>query len=183
MKKRISLIIVGCLLSTMLRADDADSRQKLVGTWIYATTKALSNDRTNTVTEEFQYHADGTFEMKGEYGLIAPTNARPITGYMIMNGARVMQQPMEYPYKRQFGGSGIWRIEQGCFYTTFTNNLGAWHVESGTHTYMLTNSDPRVAFMTPPMNMETKDEIISVTGQEFTTRDGSGQMQTATRKQ
>src|ERR1039458_6499240 len=45
MKKRISLIIVGCLLSTMLLADDTDSRQKLVGTWVYSVTNRSEERR------------------------------------------------------------------------------------------------------------------------------------------
>ena len=183
MTKRISLIIVGCLLSTMLMADDADSRQKLVGTWVFSTNNTLGTQRTNTITKEFQYHADGTFDMKGEYGLIAPINTRPATNYMLMNRVWVTSEIIEYPYRRQFGGSGIWRIEQGYFYSTFTNNTGVWRVESGTHTYLLTNVDTRVSFMTGPMNMETKDEIVSITGQEFTSRDRLGRVQVATRKQ
>jgi hypothetical protein len=125
MKKRISLIIVGCLLSTMLMADDADFRQKLAGTWVFSTTNTLAAQRTNMITKEFQYHADGTFEMKGEYALIAPINERPGHSHGEMDGVVVEDEIIEYPYRRQFGGAGIWRIEQGYFYRTFTNNIGA----------------------------------------------------------
>jgi len=167
-------------------ADDADSRQKLVGTWVFSTTNTPANQLTNTITKEFQYHADGTFDMTGEFVSIAPTNARPGTNSMFVNGvngASVMSEIIEYPYRRQIGGSGIWRIEQGYYYSTFTNNTGAWHVESGTRTYIVTNMDNRVSFYTWPTGMERKEEIISITGQEFKTQFRLGLVQAATRKQ
>lgn len=170
----------------MLMADDADSRQKLVGTWVFSVTNTLGTQRTNTITQETQYHADGTFEMKGEYGLMAPTNSSPGKSSMYVNGvngASVVTEIIEYPYRRQLGGSGMWRIEQGYFYRTFTNNTGASCVESGTHNYILTNVDNEVAFLTGPTDMEIKYEIISITGQEFTTRDMFGQVEVAMRKQ
>jgi hypothetical protein len=184
MKKRISLIIVGCLLSTMLMADDADSRQKLVGTWVFSTTRTPASQPpsqlTNTITQEFQCHADGTFDMTGEFVAMAPTNTRPGSSYGEVEGVVVESELIEYPYRRQIGGSGIWRVEQGYFYSTFTNNTGAWRVESGKRTYIVTNLDNRVSFYTRPI---TKEEIISITGQEFTIRDRHGQAEVATRKQ
>jgi hypothetical protein len=187
MKKLISLIIVGCLLSPMLMADDADSRQILVGTWVFSTTRTPpASQLTNTITQEFQYHADGTFDITGEFVVMAPTNTRPATDSMFVNGTNgtsVTTEVIEYPYRRQIGGSGIWRIEQGYFYSTFTNNTGAWRVESGTRTYIVTNLDNRVSFYTRPTGMENRDEIISITRQDFTTRDRLGRVQTATRKQ
>jgi RNA polymerase sigma factor (sigma-70 family) len=163
-------------------ANDADSRQKLVGPWVYTDTKIIG-PRTRTITTETTYHADGTFDMKGEFGATALPNTHPVTNYMSMNGVWVLTEIIEYPYKRQIGGSGIWHIEQGYFYSTFTNNTGTWRVESGTRTYTLTNLDNRVGFMTWPTDMEKKDEIISLTGQEFTKRDKDNNVQTATRKQ
>jgi len=161
-------------------------RQKLVGTWVFSTTNTPGDQRTNTITKEFQYHADGTFDMTGEVVQMAPTNTRPGTSSMFVNGANgtsVTTEVIEYPYRRQIGGSGIWRVEQGYFYSTFTKNTGAWRVESGTRTYIVTNLDNRVSFFTRPTGMENKEEIISITGQDFTTRDRLGQVQTATRKQ
>ena len=170
----------------MLMADDADSRQKLVGSWVFSTTNTPGNQYTNTITQEFQYHADGTFDMTGEVLNLAPTNTRPGTDSMIgngVNGRSVVSETIEYPYRRQIGGSGTWRIEQGCLYSTFTKNTGAWRVESGTRTYIVTNIDNRVSFYTWPTGMEKKEEIISITGQELTTRFRLGQPQTAARKQ
>ena len=186
MTKRISLIIVGCWLNTMLMADDVDSRQKLVGTWVFSTTNTPGNQRTNMITKEFQYHADGTFDMTGEVVNLAPTNTRPGTDSMVANGTNgtsVTTEVIEYPYRRQIGGSGIWRIEQSYLYSTFTNNTGAWRVESGTRIYIVTNLDNRVSFYTWPTGMERKEEIISITGQEVTTRFRQDRAQTATRKQ
>jgi hypothetical protein len=182
MKKRISLFIVGCLLSTMLLADDTDSRQKLVGTWVYSVTNTLGMQRTNMITKVTQYRADGTFDMTGEFGLIAPTN-NGFTNYVLLNGVWVLSEIQKFPYKRQIGGSGIWRIEQGCFYSTFTHNLGEAHVESGRRSYILTNLDNRVSFYTGPIDWEMKYEIISITGQDFIKRDGSGRVEAATRIQ
>ena len=168
----------------MLRADDADSRQKLVGTWVFSTTRTPPvSQLTNTITQEFQYHADGTFDMTGEFVAMAPTNTSAGSSYGTVEGVVVESEIIEYPYRRQIGGSGIWRVEQGYFYSTFTNNTGAWRVESGTRTYIVTNLDNRVSFYTRPTGMENTEEIISITGQEFTTRDRLGRVQTATRKQ
>ena len=182
MKERISLIIVGCLLSTMLLADDTDSRQKLVGTWVYSVTNTLVTQRTNMLTQVTKYRADGTFDMTGEFGIIAPTN-EGVTNYVHLNGVWVLSEIQKFPYKRQIGGSGIWRIEQGCLYSTFTHNLGETHVESGTRSYILTNLDNRISFYTGPINREMKYEIISITGQDFIKRDGSGRVEAATRIQ
>ncbi len=183
MKGRIALIIVGCLLSTMLMADDTDYRQKLVGTWVYSVTNTLGRmQRTNMLTQVTQYRAEGTFDMTGEFRIIAPTN-EGATNYQHLNGVWVLWEIMKFPYKRQIGGSGTWRIEQGCLNSTFTNNLGEAHVESGTHSYILTNLDNRISFYTGPINREMKYEIISITGQDFIKRDVSGRVEAATRIQ
>ena len=111
MKKQISLIIAGCLLSTTLLAENADFRQKLVGTWDFAATNTTPADATQTMSTETTYHADGTFSMTGVIGMSYPTNSNTLT---------IRNTPN--PFSRTIGGSGIWHVEQGCLYTTTTNS-------------------------------------------------------------
>jgi hypothetical protein len=128
------------------------------------------------MTTETHYHANGTFDMKGELGRTAPIHANNITVNIKRDGVWVPESE-EYPFRRQIGGSGIWRIEQGYFYSTFTNSTGDWRIEAGRHIIIQTNT------VSWPTNVEGKDEIISLTGQEFTKRDKLGRVQTATRIQ
>ena len=160
----------------MIMADDADSRQKLVGTWFFTATNAMANQSTQTMTTETLYRADGTFDMKGELGTTAPINPKGMTNYIQRDGAWVPESE-EFPVRRQIGGSGIWRIEQGYFYSTFTNTVGNWRIEAGKRVIIQTNT------VSWPMNEENKDQIISLTGQDFTKRDKLGREQAATRKQ
>ncbi len=175
-KKQTLLIIVGCILSTVLMAEDTDSRQKLVGTWFFSATNTLYHQDTNTMTTVTQYHADGTFDMKGEIYITPPIYTNRMTVQIQRDGIWVPESE-DYPFRRQIGGSGIWRIEQGYFYSTFTNSTGDWRIEAGKRTFIQTNT---ISLQT---NVEETNEIILLTGQEFTKRDKLGRVQTATRKQ
>jgi hypothetical protein len=155
MKQRL-LILSGCLLGIVLMAEDADLRQKLIGTWDFASTNAAYNDGKQWMSKVTTYSADGTFAMAGEIGMIYPTNRSKRT-FAMRDGVLV---PSPESYSKAISGSGVWRVERGCLFTTITNST-SWQT-----------------------NVEHCDEILLVTSQLFSSRYKQGGLtNTAIRKQ
>jgi hypothetical protein len=156
MKNRL-LIVSMCFLGIMVMAGDADLRKKLIGTWDLASTNAAHNDGKQWIAKRTTYSADGTFAMAGEVGMIYPTNRSKRT-FTVRDGVLV---PSPESYSREISGSGVWRVEQGCLFTTVTNST-SWQT-----------------------NVEHCDEILLLTPQVFSSRyyKEGGLTNTAIRKQ
>ena len=122
-------------------AGDADFRQKLVGTWSFSATNATPAQVTQTISTKTTYHSDGTFTMMGEVGMSSPTNSSSITIPSTPN-----------PFSRRIDGSGVWRVEQGCLYTTITNSASV------------------------QTNVDHCDEILSLNDHQFSYRIKAGQL-------
>jgi hypothetical protein len=137
-------------------AGDADLRKKLVGTWDFASANAANHDSKQWMSKQTTYSADGTFTMVGEVGMIYPTNRSKRT-FALRDGALV---PSPESYSKAIGGSGVWRVESGCLFTTVTNST-SWQT-----------------------NVEHCDEILLLTSQLFSYRYKEGGLtNTAIRKQ
>jgi hypothetical protein len=176
MKNPILLVVTGCMFSTTLIAGDAAFSQMLVGTWVFAATNTSAVQSTQTMMTVTQYRADGTFAMKGELSETAPIPIANTKTFVERDGVLVPEE-QDYPFRRQMGGVGIWRIEQGWLISTLTNSVGNWRIDAGNRTIVQTNT-PSIE-----TGVERKEKIISITAQKFTKHDASGREQTATRKE
>lgn len=176
MKKLMLLLVVGCSFSLMLSAGDAEFTQKLVGTWNFAYTNATAVQSTQTMVTVTEYRPDGTFVMKGEVSETAPVYP-PNTMSFVERDGLLAPESDRYPFRRQIGGVGIWRIERGYLLSTLTNSVGNWRMDTGSRSTIQTNT---ASLQT---DVERKEEIISMTAQKFTKRNTAGQELTATRKE
>jgi hypothetical protein len=153
--KQWLLISSVCFLGIVVTAGDADLRKKLVGTWDLASTNAASSGTKQWLCRRTSYSADGTFTMAGEVGMIFPTNRSRRT-FALRDGVLV---PADESYSREISGSGVWRVKDGCLFTTVTNST-SWQT-----------------------NVEHCDEILLLTSQVFSSRyKGEGLTNTATRR-
>jgi len=137
-------------------AADADLSKQLVGSWEFSATNTTMNGATQTMSTQTHYSVGGVFTMDGTIGVAYPTNEHTKVFIKRNDGSLV---PREQAISRPIGGSGVWRIEQGYLYTTLTNSSS-----------MATN-------------VESKDEVLSLTAESFTYRTQRNQTRTANRKQ
>jgi hypothetical protein len=176
MKNPILLVVAGCFLCPMLIAGDADFTRMLVGTWNFAHTNTTELQSTQTMVTVTEYRADGTFALQGEVSETAPIRSANTETYAERDG-KLRPESQDYPMRRQIGGVGIWRVEQGYLISTLTNTVGNWRIDAGSRTIVQTNTASLAT------GVERKEQIISITAQNFTKRDASGREQAATRKE
>ncbi len=129
-KKRISKLHRVASAEPAAVSTDAELTRSLVGTW----TLSVTNTKGLRAVFYKTYQADGSAIWHGTMYSQTRTQAAP-------------------------NASGVWRVEQGNFFTT------------------VTNSSSRLI----PVNKESRDKIISVTASQFIYKDENGKIETANR--